>query len=54
MVYTLYAKYYDGRITSVKDTNLSKLESFKNKINNGFIPGYEIAFIMDSNMLYIK
>jgi hypothetical protein len=54
MVYTLYAKYYDGRITSVKDTNLSKLKSFRNKINEGLIAGYEIAFIMDSNMLYVK
>lgn len=54
MVYTLYAKYYDGRITSVKDTNLQKLKSFKDKINNGLIPGYEAAFILNSNMLYIS
>ena len=54
MVYTLYAKYHNGKIASVKDTNLSKLKSFKNKINKGLIPGYEIAFIMDSNMLYIS
>lgn len=54
MVYTLYAKYCDGRIVEVKDTNLLKLESFKNKINAGLLPGYEIAFIMDLNMLYIS
>lgn len=54
MVYTLYTKHCDGRIASIKDTNLSKLVSFKNKINKGLIPGYETAFILNSNMLLIS
>jgi len=58
MVYTLFVQDYNGKIGQVKDTDIDKLRSFRNKINSGelkpIFPNAKAALIMDQNMMYVS
>jgi len=54
MIYTLIIKDKFEKIINITDMNIEKLRRYRNRINNGTIPNYIDAYIIDQNLNIIK